>query len=538
MCGIVSIISKRQGGFWNADLEMFENLLILDTLRGLDSTGVFCVDSARQVGYLKVASHPFHLFAMQEYPKWRARAIQSGRILVGHNRKATQGSINSKNAHPFHSGNIVLVHNGTLRGDHKKDFAPVDVDSHALAIAFDENGAENVIPKINGAFALIWWDVEKNRLFAIRNDERPLEIVETDDSFFVLSESWMALQLLAKDRKKVTNVTTIEPGKLYEFQIGGKHTIKDIEVQKDYWANNTTYHTGRSRYQHGGASTSSVQNPKSQPSSSVNPTDGGHQKTSQTGESETTQASTTTSPSSQGQSSTALTLVKTSHSPEALGAGQVERGAGESKPVAMPVDMANHVPCDEFTRGMTVLVKLYEMKLNDSQELYFCRGKVCEPNTPEIDVVTYIKAADIKDGDQVKYLHAPTEGVVVKHTTSSCGRSLYIGKVKLPACVNVHNNRITETEWNYITTYCKCSTCQKRIYDDDREYTSIFRRPSNQFSVTCADCVEETLKGEEKHEFTQNRLTSLQAYQRECDEATGSTECGPQPASSSSPTLH
>jgi glucosamine 6-phosphate synthetase-like amidotransferase/phosphosugar isomerase protein len=68
MCGIVSIISKRQGGFWHADLELFEGLLILDTTRGLDSTGVFCVDSARQVGFMKVASHPFNLFAIQGYP--------------------------------------------------------------------------------------------------------------------------------------------------------------------------------------------------------------------------------------------------------------------------------------------------------------------------------------------------------------------------------------------------------------------------------------------------------------------------------------
>jgi hypothetical protein len=536
MCGIVSIISKRQAGFYSSDLGTFENLLILDTLRGLDSTGVMCIDSARQVGVMKVASHPFHLFAAQDYTKWRGRAVGSGRILVGHNRKATQGSINSKNAHPFHSGNIVLVHNGTLRGDHKKDFANVDVDSHSLAIAFDENGAEDVLPKINGAFALIWWDIEKNSLFAIRNDERPLQVVETADNFYVLSEAWMALQLLSKENTKVLDVFDIQPGELYEFKIGGKHTTKKIEVQTDYWTNNTSYHTGRSRYaQHGGANASSVQSPKSPPSSSQTGTGG-----TSTGQSGTTAHSGTGSTnSSQSQpQSTALTLVKNSSSPTKGGTDGKEAGSRAANDVPLPMDMATHVPCAEFTVGMAILVKLYEMKLNDSRELYFCRGKVCEPGAPEIDVATYIKASEIPEGQAVKYIHAPVEATVRKHTQSSCGRSLYVAKVVLPEFVNVHNHRIAETEWNYITAYCKCGVCQKRIHDEDRDYTGVMRKPGNKYSVTCADCIEENLKGAEQHEFTQNRLASLQAYQRECDALAGSHDCGPSPEPSRTPTVH
>lgn len=479
MCGIVSLISKRAGGLWGADLDLFEGLLVLDTLRGLDSTGVFCVDAARQVGFMKVASHPYHLFAMQEYPKWRQRAISSGRILVGHNRKATQGSINSRNAHPFHSGNIVMVHNGTLRGDHKKDYAPVDVDSHALTIAFDEKGAEAVIPTINGAFALIWWDIEKSSLFAIRNDERPLEIVETDDSYFLLSESWMAMQLLARDRKKVTNVHTIEAGKLYEFKIGGAHTIKDIPLHK---YEPVVYHTGRQHYQQSGG-TSSVSGGKSQtPPAS-------------------TTGTVTTSPS------TAVTLVKNDSPPVG---GAVLGAPGNAEVRSLPVDMANHVPCEEFTKGQTILVKLYEMKLSDDGQLYFCRGKVVEPDSPEIDVSCYIKEADIS-GQQVKYLNAPVEAVVVKHTSSTCGRSLYVNKITLPVMVDAHNARLTESEWMYVATYCKCTQCKARIHDEERQFTSVARRPNNQYTVICADCVEDNLKGPTKHEFNQARLTALQA---------------------------
>lgn len=517
MCGIVSVISKRQGGFFTGDLEMFESLLILDTLRGLDSTGVFCVDSARQVGFMKVASHPFHLFATQEYPSWRQKAINSGRILVGHNRKATQGSINSRNAHPFHSGKIILVHNGTLRGDHKKDYAPVDVDSHALAIAFDEKGAENVIPTINGAFALIWWDIEKNRLFAVRNDERPLSIVETDEAYYVLSESWMALQLLAKQGKKVTNVIDIDPGKLYEFKIGGQHEVRDIEVQKDYWTNyNYQSHTGRSaKVQHGGATrASSVQSGKSEPAST------------------TSQTRTTTSPSDT-KPGTALTLVKKTDSQEA--AGEAQTGNGDRAQQAI-IDAAQHVNHPDFQQGRPLLVKFYEMKLSANGGYYLCRGKSCEPATDEIDVLAYVKVASIPDGEQIKFLNKPVETTIVKYVSSSCGPSIYVKELNIPKLVDVHNNQITETEWQYVTTYCKCKACQASIYDEERPYTSVSRKPNNVYSVTCADCVEDSLKGDVKYEFNQNRLASVQAHLGKRDAASGS-DVGPTQAAGTT-TLH
>jgi hypothetical protein len=536
MCGIVSIISKRQAGFFSADLEMFEKLLILDTTRGLDSTGAFSVDTGRNLSAVKVASHPFHMFACQDYPAWRGKAVQSGRILVGHNRKATQGSINSKNAHPFHSGNIVLVHNGTLRGDHKKDYAPVDVDSHSLAIAFDEKGAENVIPTINGAFALVWWDVEKNSLFAVRNDERPLQVVETADNFYVLSEAWMALQLLDKSTK-VLDCYDIKPGELHEFKIGGKHATSEIKVQTDYWTTNyTTGMTGRSRgVQHGGAAASSVPNPKSQGSSSQTGRGG-----TSIGQSGTTTPSTTsqTSDSQSGNENkpgTSLTLVKTSNSTAPAGEAGKEAGNREPK---MPMDLATHVPCAEFMVGMTVLVKLYEMKLNDSQELYFCRGRVVEPNCPDIDVACYVKVKDIEEGTVKQYVDGAVEGIVRKHMDGVCGRSLYVTKLTIPNFVSVHNNRLSETEWNYITAYKKCSECDSRIHDEDQGYTSVFRRPKNQFSVTCADCVEKSLKGKEQHEFTQNRLAALQAYERQCNTSSGCTEQRSPSEAAGSSTLH
>ena len=174
--------------------------------------------------------------------------------------------------------------------------------------------------------------------------------------------------------------------------------------------------------------------------------------------------------------------------------------------------MANHVPCEDFIRGQSVLVKFYEMKLSDGKELYFLSGKVAEPNCPEIDVAAYLKASNIQPGDLHKYVDGLVEGVVHKHTESTCGRSLYVTKLGLPKHLDVYNNRITEQEWNYVTTYCKCGQCDAPIYDEEQLFTSVLRRPKNQYTVVCADCVEKNLKGDAKYEFNQSRLIAIQAH--------------------------
>ena len=61
------------------------------------------------------------------------RVISKGKALIGHNRKATVGSVNNATAHPFVVGDsFAMVHNGTLRNH--KALADTVVDSEALAI--------------------------------------------------------------------------------------------------------------------------------------------------------------------------------------------------------------------------------------------------------------------------------------------------------------------------------------------------------------------------------------------------------------------
>jgi hypothetical protein len=498
MCGIVSLISKRQNGFFQADLEMFRDLLVLDTLRGLDSTGVFSVDNNHNVNLLKIASHPYHLFAAEGWGKWQGRASSNGRILVGHNRKATKGAVNSMNAHPFHEGNIVLVHNGSLREDHKKTMADVEVDSHAVCHAFNEKGAENVIPNINGAFAFVWWDIAKSRLYAVRNDERPLSIVETDDYFIMLSENWMALQLLARARKKIVDVIDILPGKLHEFRIGGQCEVTDVKLHEpDYSEFYTNGRVRQGTWQHGDQG-SSVSEGKPVTTTSR----GGTQVTNTTGKSNSDETDVT------GRKSSTLSLVKVETTSRT-----------EDKP---PFDAdLGHVPCTDYPRASQVLVKYVEMVPHANRAFYVAKGHTVQPGGAKVDVVSYIPMSYVKDGEMIQYMEKFALARVVKHTTSICGRSLMVNQNTFPETVRVHNMDITQPEWAYVVTSCECSQCKAKIYDEEQPFTAVRRAVGNTLKVTCADCIEDKLPGEMKHEFQQNRLAAVQAHIREREEIAG-----------------
>lgn len=192
MCGLVCAITKAQNGFSSADTKLFNQLLFIDMLRGEDSTGAFGVSNEGDVYGLKSTLDSPRFIQTDEYDAFVKRSIRHGSVMVGHNRKATKGSITDANAHPFVvDNNIVLVHNGTMWGDHKKH-ADVDVDSHAIAHLIHEKGnVAEALSSFNGAYALIWYDVRNASLHMVRNEDRPLWWMETNFAWFWSSEPEM-----------------------------------------------------------------------------------------------------------------------------------------------------------------------------------------------------------------------------------------------------------------------------------------------------------------------------------------------------------
>ena len=192
MCGLVGVVSKYSNGLSSNQRDAFNSLLFVDCLRGMDSTGVFSVLNNSEVLGAKEAVDSLRFLRTKEHNELMSRAVGQGAAVIGHNRKATRGTVNDANAHPFVvDNNIVLVHNGTMWGDHKQH-ADVDVDSHAIAhLIHEKQDIEKALSSFRGAYALIWYDFAKRELNMVRNDERPLHWMETEDGWYWASEDSM-----------------------------------------------------------------------------------------------------------------------------------------------------------------------------------------------------------------------------------------------------------------------------------------------------------------------------------------------------------
>lgn len=207
MCGLVALVSKKRNGFSREQEVIFSELLYLDYLRGNDSTGVFLVQNNGDVMVAKEASRAVDFLETSEYKQVLNRAWSRGAALIGHNRKATRGNVNDANAHPFVvDDNIVLVHNGTMFSDHKK-LADVEVDSHAIAHTIHEKKGDvsAALSSFDAAFALIWFDFENGVLNMVRNTQRPLHWIETENEWVYASEAAMLNFVAERNKLKITD---------------------------------------------------------------------------------------------------------------------------------------------------------------------------------------------------------------------------------------------------------------------------------------------------------------------------------------------
>ena len=232
MCGLVGVIANSGNGFGHLELEIFKDMLIADSLRGEDSTGVFGVNKWGNASYLKLATHPYNLVKSKDFEEFRSKSFTDGRVVVGHNRKATVGAINNDNAHPFAFGPVVLVHNGSISNYRSlvtladRDKYSIEVDSHAAAVLLARNEPEKILQEFRGAFAMIWYNVNNKRLYFIRNDERPLALARLNNNIFFASEDDMLVWLLRRryvfKDNAMPSIQYLKPGLLLSAEISDK----------------------------------------------------------------------------------------------------------------------------------------------------------------------------------------------------------------------------------------------------------------------------------------------------------------------------
>lgn len=226
MCGLVLIHTIEKNGFLGYERDGFKNMLVLNSLRGSHSTGVAGIDlkdKKKQVSISKSVGSPFNLFAQSNTDEFFSRMLQSFTTVLGHGRYATMGKVDAYNAHPFKEGHITLVHNGVIRNfTTLKDFkthSDITVDSHLIAKLFAEEGAENVLPKINGAFVFAWIDSKQKTLNIAKNKERPLfgAKLAKRDTIMMASERETIEWNAARNKMEIEEIYEYEDGIIYTY---------------------------------------------------------------------------------------------------------------------------------------------------------------------------------------------------------------------------------------------------------------------------------------------------------------------------------
>lgn len=250
MCGLVAVISKGKNGFTTKQVDTFTQMLYADELRGKDGTGVF-YNTKKNEGTVRVLKAPYgsSIFTkLKEYDEVADTLFKESNFIVGHNRSATKGKINAECTHPFRENHIVLVHNGTLIS-HKELHEDYEVDSRAICHSISKIGAKETIKKIDGAFALIWYNTNNNTLNFCRNLERPLHIIETSTSFVLVSELTLGLWILARNNETVVKNYPVTPKVLYSFNIDDFSNYKEEPLEfKTYEYHKSNNHYSNNSY--------------------------------------------------------------------------------------------------------------------------------------------------------------------------------------------------------------------------------------------------------------------------------------------------
>ena len=246
MCGIVGYVSKYPKAHERSREKFLIEGLVMDTLRGWDSTGLIWVDKDFDVGTMR-NTQPGPQFVRN---KKFIETDTNGWACIGHNRAATRGSVKVGNAHPFRFGSVALVHNGTLR-DWKKGMPfendKIEVDSAMIAYNLSQvapEDANEIFKCLDGDYALVWTDQRDKSINFARNHGRPLHFGESRNSnlMYFMSEAGMLRSLserLKEPTARIDTVFSLETHKHLKFKKGSLvPEVRAIDpfVRKQYFS--------------------------------------------------------------------------------------------------------------------------------------------------------------------------------------------------------------------------------------------------------------------------------------------------------------
>lgn len=179
MCGLSGVV-------YDANLnkehqELFRRLLALNAFRGWDSTGVvdYCHNAKKgnKVLYWRSLKDSCTWAGSDFFTNYDERWKKTPpSMLLGHSRAATIGKVTVDNAHPFKQDHILGMHNGTVKGEFP-NWLDFKTDSEAIFHNIAKNGIDQTlkeIEKVDGAYVLVYLDLNEKTLNIIKNSKRPL----------------------------------------------------------------------------------------------------------------------------------------------------------------------------------------------------------------------------------------------------------------------------------------------------------------------------------------------------------------------------
>ncbi len=180
-------------------------LAIANRSRGKESIGFF--DSTGKK--IKSASDPTECLTRSNFSAFIERKHW---FIAGHTRKATRGSINKKNAHPFRFGNYIGSHNGQVTAP-----AEYDVDSMFL---FDrlhncKGNYSKAFEGIAGYWALTWYD---GAHFYLQAHDNRLHLARKGNTWYYSSDK----DHLSAALGKADEWLTLENGATIRFHKDGR----------------------------------------------------------------------------------------------------------------------------------------------------------------------------------------------------------------------------------------------------------------------------------------------------------------------------
>lgn len=232
MCGIVGFITKEHNLESFDRRKFIEQALIVDTIRGYDGAGVFSVHHSvkkkeiHTAAWAKVLGTGYGLVSHKKFKEIFEGKTDEYKFVVGHNRSATMGGINLEATHPFQEGPITLVHNGTLDNTTRLEMSQYEAggvnDSHTICLNLEKSTIEDVLGKLDGAFALVWHDTRDDSLRMVRNDKRPLHLAKSiyRDTVYFASEAEMLHLLDMRLNLKMGPIQSLKPMNLLTFKPG------------------------------------------------------------------------------------------------------------------------------------------------------------------------------------------------------------------------------------------------------------------------------------------------------------------------------